>query len=87
MTHLIPVGEGLGVQIPLHLLKEANLDGVSDLSVEVMNHGIFIALPKQNYMRSPKSKTLFDFLGAIKIEGPLDIDAAIQQAVLENDQY
>ncbi|MEK7655011.1 MAG: hypothetical protein AAB323_01985 [Pseudomonadota bacterium] len=87
MTHLVPVGNGLGVQIPPHLLKAAHLDDASDLSIEVMHHGLFISLPQPKYVRGPQSKTIFDLLGTIKIEGPLDVDAAIQQAVLENDQY
>lgn len=87
MTHLIPVGEGLGVQIPPHLIKAAHLDDASDLSVEVMNYGLFISLPKQKNLRSSEAKTIFDFFGSVKMEGPLDVDAAIQQAVLENDQY
>lgn len=87
MTHLIPVGEGLGVQIPPHLIKAAHLDEASDLSVEVMNHGLFISLPKQKNLGTSRAKTIFDFFGSIKIDGSLDVDAAIQQAVLENDQY
>ena len=87
MAHLIPVGEGLGIQIPPDLLKAAHLDGASDLSVEIMNDGLFIALPKEAYIKIPQSKTIFDFLGTIKIDGPLDINASIQQAVSENDQY
>lgn len=45
MTHLIPVGEGLGVQIPPHLLKTAHLDDASDLFFEVTMQGLLIKPP------------------------------------------
>ncbi len=45
MTRLIPVGEGLGVQIPPHLLKAAHLDDASDLFFEVTMQGLLINPP------------------------------------------
>lgn len=45
MTRLIPVGEGLGVQIPPHLLKAAHLDDASDLFFEVTMQGLLIKPP------------------------------------------
>ena len=42
MVHLIPVGEGLGIQIPPDLLKAAHLDDASDLFFEVTTHGLLI---------------------------------------------
>lgn len=49
MTHLIPVGEGLGVQIPLHLLKAAHLDDASDIFFKLTDDGLVI---------SPQKKTI-----------------------------
>ncbi|MEK7655009.1 MAG: hypothetical protein AAB323_01975 [Pseudomonadota bacterium] len=45
MTHLVPVGNGLGVQIPHHLLKAAHLDDASDLFFEVTMQGLLIKPP------------------------------------------
>ena len=49
MTHLVPVGNGLGVQIPPHLLKAAHLDDASDLFFEVTNNGLFISPHQKKY--------------------------------------
>ncbi len=45
MTHLIPVGEGFGIQIPPHLIKAAHLDNASDILFELTMQGLLIKPP------------------------------------------
>lgn len=45
MTHLVPVGEGLGIQIPPDLIKAAHLDDASDLFFELTMQGLLIKPP------------------------------------------
>lgn len=80
MTHLIPVGGGLGVQIPSHLIKAAHLDDASDLFFEVTNRGLLISSP---------AKELHLFFQSCNPPSnePADIDALIGQAVSDDDRY
>jgi antitoxin component of MazEF toxin-antitoxin module len=79
MTHLIPVGEGMGIQIPPHLIKAAHLDDASDLFFEVTKRGLLISPP-------PRELSLFLESCNPPSHTPEDIDALIGQAVLDNDR-
>ncbi len=74
MTRLIPVGEGLGVQIPPHLLKAAHLDDASDLFFEVTSDGLFI---------SPAQKQKNDQISFVELMAscPVQIDLAIERTL------
>lgn len=41
MSHLIPIGGGLGVQIPPHIISAGHLEN-ADLFFEVTHHGVLI---------------------------------------------
>ena len=88
MAHLIPVGEGLGIQIPPDLLKAAHLDNTSDLFFEVTMQGLLIKSIEPAFGKNSEKKgsieRLFS-LGKGYTEGTIDVDQSIMNAVRLDD--
>ena len=71
MTQLIPVGQGLGIQIPPHLMKVAHLDEASDLFFEITDRGLLIA--PETIAGISKKKSLAQLIDASPFKG-IDFD-------------
>jgi antitoxin component of MazEF toxin-antitoxin module len=69
MTHLVPVGQGLGVQIPPHLIRAAHLDDTSDLFFEITERGLLI-VPETTSMAVKQNKNLDKSLAQLIDESP-----------------
>jgi hypothetical protein len=74
MSHLIPVGGGLGVQIPPHIISAGHLED-TDLLFEVTPRGVLIR-PEPPKSKDKSSMNLAELIDASPFKG-IDFDAAL----------
>lgn len=73
MSHLIPIGGGLGVQIPPHIISAGHLED-ADLFFEVTQNGVLIK-PEVQKSKQQNSVSLTELIDSSPIKG-IDFDSS-----------